>query len=134
MKIITIILSALVAFSTASAAADFAPAASAGQQKSKKAKAEVKEVTFHVHLHCASCVNKIEENVAFEKGVKDLKVSLADQTVKLKYNPEKTSEENLKNAIEKLGYKVDGKCEPGHEHHHDHGHHHDHRHDDAHKH
>ena len=41
-----------------------------------------------------------------KKGVKDMKVSLADQTVMLKYDSAKTSAEKLKAAIEKLGYKV----------------------------
>ena len=87
---------------------------------SKKKKAELKEVTFHVHLHCANCVKKVEENIAFEKGVKDLKVSLDNQTVYIKYDAAKTSEAALKAAIEELGYPVsDG---------HDHGHHHGHAH------
>jgi copper chaperone CopZ len=51
-------------------------------------------------------VKKVQENIAFEKGVKDMKVSLADQTVMLKYDSAKTSAEKLKAAIEKLGYKV----------------------------
>lgn len=94
-------------------------------RKPAKKKAEVKEVTFRVHLHCENCVKKVQENIAFEKGVKDLKVSLDDQTVFVKYDAAKTSEEKLQAAIEKLGYPVEGKVKPGEEHHHD-GHHHHH--------
>ena len=97
------------------------------KQKPSKKKGEVKEVVFLVHLHCENCVKKVQENIAFEKGVKDLKVSLEDQTVALKYDAAKTSEATLKAAIEKLGYPVNGILEPGHEashHHHDHGHQH----------
>ena len=97
------------------------------QKPSKKKKGEVKEVTFLVHLHCENCVKKVQENIAFEKGVKDLKVSLDDQTVALKYDAAKTSEATLKAAIEKLGYPVSGVLEPGQEHHHHH-HGHDHQH------
>ena len=83
---------------------------------------------FLVHLHCENCVKKVQENIAFEKGVKDLKVSLEDQTVAIKYDASKTSEATLKTAIETLGYPVSGKAgEAGHEHHehsHDHGHQH----------
>ena len=76
------------------------------KQKPSRKKGEVKEVTFLVHLHCENCVKKVQENIAFEKGVKDLKVSLADQTVMIKYDSSKTSEQTLKAAIESLGYKV----------------------------
>ena len=72
-------------------------------------KAEIKEVTFKAHLHCASCVKKVQENIAFEKGVKDLKVSLADQTIAIRYDASKTSEQVLKAAIQKLGIPVSEK-------------------------
>lgn len=74
--------------------------------KKKKSKAQVKAVVFHAEIHCKNCVKKIEENVAFEKGVKDMKVSMENQTVELKYNSNATSVEKLQKAIEDLGYKV----------------------------
>lgn len=127
-RTITIILAAMIACSASFAAfaSDVTEVSSVTDKKpSKKKKAELKEVTFLVHLHCESCMNKVQENIAFEKGVKDLKVSLEDQTVYVKYDAAKTSEETLKAAIEKLGYPVSGKIEPGHDHHHhDHGHSH----------
>lgn len=88
-------------------------------EKTKKTK-EVKEVTFNVHLHCANCVKKVQENIAFEKGVKGLDVCQGHQTVTVKYDPAKTSEEKLKAAIEKLGYEVSGVVAPEAVHHHDH--------------
>ena len=98
-------------------------------KKPAKKKGEIKEVTFNVHLHCENCVKKVQENIAFEKGVKDLHVCLEDQTVSLKYDAAKTNEETLKAAIEKLGYPVSGKREGGHSHGHDHGHDHGHSHE-----
>ena len=113
-KTIILIITALMAFSVS---------LSAGPKK----KAEIKEVTFSVHLHCQNCVNKVQENIAFEKGVKDLHVCLEDQIVYIKYDSAKTSEEKLKAAVEELGYKVEGKVEQeGHGH--SHGHSHDHSH------
>ena len=117
-KTIIIILSAFVAFSTVSTAADFALGASTSQQKPKKAKAEIKEVTFNAHVHCAGCVKKIQENIAFERGVKDLHVCMEDQIVYIKYDSSKTNEEVLRKAIEKLGVKVTGKSQHGHQHNH----------------
>lgn len=103
MKKIIIIITALMACLVS---------LSAGPKK----KAELKEVTFKVHLHCENCVKKVEENIAFEKGVKDLKVSLEGQTVYIKYDAAKTGEEVLKAAIEKF-YPVSGtvekECESG---------------------
>ena len=123
MKTIIIILAAMMAMPFAASADAMSVSESTSltdKKPSKKKKAELKEVTFHVHLHCANCVKKVEENIAFEKGVKDLKVSLDNQTVYIKYDAAKTSEAALKAAIEELGYPVsDG---------HDHGHHHGHAH------
>ena len=120
-KVIIAMFIAFAAFSMTANAAESSISSAQVFKQSKKAKAEIKEVTFLVHLHCGSCVKKIQENmnawdtaasyknIAFEKGVKDLKVSLEDQTVMVKYDSSKTSEEVLKNAIVKLGVPVKGK-------------------------
>lgn len=102
----------------------------ADNKPAKKKKGEIKEVTFVVEIDCENCAKKITENVSFEKGVKDLKVSVADMTVALKYDAAKTNETVLKASIEELGYPVHGVLEPGQkaEHHHDHGHDHGHDH------
>ena len=55
-----------------------------------------------------SLINKIRENLPFEKGIKDLKVTLADKTVWIKYATKKTTKEQLASAITKLGYQVLG--------------------------
>ena len=95
----------------------FAVSSFAGPKK----KVELKEVTFDVELHCANCVKKVQENIAFEKGVKDLHVCLEDQIVYIKYDAAKTSEDKLRAAVEGLGYKVKGISEKK-----DHGHSHNH--------
>ena len=119
-KTITAIIAVLMAFSVSMYAGP-------------KKKGEIKGVTFSVHLHCENCVKKVQENIAFEKGVKGLDISLEDQTVAIKYDAAKTSEQTLKTAIEKLGYPVSGKVEPGHHEHGHHGHeHHDHGHNHQH--
>lgn len=127
---LTALLSALMltTFTFSAIAADDATATMetyASMQKSSKKKAEIKEVVFNVGLHCENCVKKVTENISFEKGVKDLKVSLENQTVTVKFDAAKTSEETLKAAIQKLGYPVsakaccgdhqckDGKCTDG---------------------
>lgn len=119
-KTLIIILAAMMAMPVLSMA---------DNKPSRKKKGEIKEVTFVVDFDCENCAKKIRENVSFEKGVKDLKVTLEDKTVALKYDAAKTSENTLKEAIEELGYQVQGTVAPGQEkahqdHGHDHGHHH----------
>ena len=114
---IIIILTALMAFTTNVVASDMSVSA---EQKTKQAKkkAEIKEVTFEVHLHCENCVKKVRENISFEKGVKDLHICMEDQIIAVKYDASKTNEETLKKAIVKLGVEVKGVSHKGH--HHDH--------------
>ena len=116
-KTIITILSALMAFSASMSAVEMTSLTSV---VAAKPKAEIKEVTFDAHLHCANCVKKVQENIAFEKGVKDLKVSLKEQTIYVKYDASKTSVEVLKAAIEKLGVSahVHGEQCSGHQHKH----------------
>lgn len=85
-------------------AAAAAPMAEKIEQHAKKA--ATKTVTFNVSMHCKNCVKKINDNVAFEKGVKDLSVSLDSKTVTVTYDPARTDVAKLKAALEKLGYKV----------------------------
>lgn len=71
------------------------------QDKKKNSK---EEITYDVSMTCDNCKRRIEKNIAFEKGVSDLKVNLSNKTVWLQYQPNKTDTAKLKKAIEKLGY------------------------------
>ena len=73
-------------------------------QNKKNAKKEV-QVTFSIpDVDCQHCVNKIESKMPYEKGVKDMKVSLDNKTIWISYEDSKTNKENLAKALEKLGY------------------------------
>lgn len=104
-KILVTMLLALGALSFNGAPLFAASSDPSAIQQSKKKKTET--VTFKVGMHCKNCVKKVTDNISFEKGVKDLKVSLEDKTVTITYDPAKTNPETLKKAIEKLGYKVE---------------------------
>lgn len=75
-------------------------------QDKKDKKADKKEVTFDVSMTCDNCKKKIEKNIAFEKGVSDMKVDLPGKTVMVVYQANKTDQEKLQKALEKLGYLV----------------------------
>jgi len=64
----------------------------------------VEEVCFNVSMSCHNCQNKIEKNIPWEKGVKDLKVNLEEKTVTIKYDAKKTTVEKLKTALEGLDF------------------------------
>ncbi|MFA8299929.1 MAG: cation transporter [Hyphomicrobiales bacterium] len=72
-------------------------------QKDKK----YAEATFKSTVVCNMCQERVEEGMAFEKGVKDVKVDLKKKTVYIKYKPSKTNEEKLKKAISMIGYDAD---------------------------
>lgn len=74
---------------------------SANAQGKKK---KTDTVCFEVNLSCQNCQKKIEKNISWEKGVKDLKVDLKEKTVRIEYDTKKTSPERLKEAIEKLDF------------------------------
>ena len=69
------------------------------QKKNSKQK-----VVFDVSMTCENCKKKIEKNIAFEKGVTDMKVDLPKKTVALEFQDNKTDTMKLKKAFEKLGY------------------------------
>ncbi|MDR0710774.1 MAG: cation transporter [Prevotellaceae bacterium] len=65
------------------------------------------EVTFKTTIHCNHCKAKLEKSIPYEKGVVDMEVKLSDKTVRIKYKVDKTNVDNLKKAIEKLGYEAE---------------------------
>lgn len=110
----------VIALMLALASLAFTPAASGNSSAagytsaavpSAKAKKKTAVVAFKTSIRCHNCVKKITENISFEKGVKDLSVSLEEKLVTITYDPSKTDEATLAKALEKLGYKV-GKVNP----------------------
>jgi copper chaperone CopZ len=73
----------------------------------KKANKAIETTTYTCNMHCASCQEKIEHNIAFEKGVKAVTSDLDDQTVTVTYRTDKSSKEAVKKALVDLGYKVE---------------------------
>jgi len=70
-------------------------------------KAEKKVVCFKSDMDCADCELALTENLKFEKGVKDLKIDHASNTILIEYKEGKNTEDNFAKAIEKKGYKAE---------------------------
>jgi len=94
---------------SSSEAACSVTAATAAALKAKP-KSKTETVTYVVSMHCKNCVNKITDKISFMKGVKDLKVSLKDKTVTIKYDPAVVQESTLEKTIRDLGYTADKQC------------------------
>ena len=67
-------------------------------------------------------------NIGFEKGVRDIKCSIPDQTVEVTFNPNKTDIPTLQKAFAKMGKPAtttppENKHADEHHHHHHHGEH-----------
>ena len=73
----------------------------------KKNDDKTKTFTCWASMTCENCKAKIEKNIAFEKGVKDMQVDLPTKTVTIKYNSAKTNPEKLEKAIKDLGFKTE---------------------------
>ncbi len=69
---------------------------------------DIKTVVFTTtpQMHCEGCENKIKSNLRFEKGIKSIETSVANQTVTVTYNADKTTPEKLQKGFEKFGYKA----------------------------
>lgn len=90
-RVILIMISALFTFSFTFA-----------QDTKKKDNKET--VVFQVEgMTCANCVKKVEKNIAFEKGVTDLKCDLPTYTAEVTYRTDKTTEDKIVAAFKKIG-------------------------------
>lgn len=58
-------------------------------------------------LTCPSCLAKIEGAVGQLNGVKDVKVLFNASKVKVEFNEADVTTEEIKGAVERLGYSVD---------------------------
>ena len=69
---------------------------------------DIKTVVFTTlpQMHCESCENKIKGNLRFEKGIKDITTSVADQKVTIQYDAKKTNPETIAKGFAKIGYEA----------------------------
>ena len=82
-------------------------AASMASAQDSKAKNKKQTKKFFVEsMDCDNCVKKIEKNISFEKGVTDLKCDLKTKIVEVTYRSDKTTDEKLLAAFEKIDKKA----------------------------
>ena len=71
-----------------------------------KKQSTLEKIVFHVSMDCEGCKTKIEKNIAFEKGVKNLEVDLKKQTVAVTFDKFKTNVPALQAAFKKIGFEA----------------------------
>jgi copper chaperone CopZ len=67
----------------------------------------VQKIEIQTSAQCELCKERIEKNMAFEKGVKFVELNLETKVLTLKYRTDKTDPEKLKKALSKIGYDAD---------------------------
>lgn len=63
-------------------------------------------VTTEPQMSCSNCENKIKKNIRFEKGVHQISTDLKGQVVTIEYDADKTDEDKIIKAFEKIKYKA----------------------------
>jgi len=61
-------------------------------------------VKYKTSIECNNCVNKVMTNLPQEKGIKDVKCDLTTKEVAVTYQKDKNNPDQIKKAIEKLGF------------------------------
>jgi copper chaperone CopZ len=65
------------------------------------------EVKIKTSSQCEMCKERIEEALAFEKGVKKSELDMESQVVTVIYKKRKTTPEKIRKAISRVGYDAD---------------------------
>ena len=123
MKKLLILMLALT-MGVGAASAQAAKASKGAQPK----KSEV--VKFVTDIDCEGCAKKVLDVIPFKKGVKDVVVDVPTKAITVTYDPRKTNEQALVEALGKIDVHVQKGCNgaecktecKGHDHSHGHDH------------
>ena len=77
------------------------------QAQSQDAQPKEKEIKIQTSAICGMCEERIETNMAYEKGVKSVELDDETKIVTITYKTAKTDPDKLREAISKLGYDAD---------------------------
>ena len=89
-------------------AAEAEPDAFFEPAKADALESDMRVVNFHVGgMHCASCAARVEKTVAGLPGVARAEVGLVQENLRLEYRPAELSLDQLRDAVQALGYSLD---------------------------
>jgi cation transport ATPase len=78
-----------------------------GMAQDEEKATETKEITIKSSVVCDMCKDRVEHNMAFEKGVKSVTVNLETKEIEITYRADKTDPDKLRKAVSKIGYDAD---------------------------
>ena len=93
--------------STGSSNADVMAGLSLLMSVDQKASGKSDTLRIKTSAVCGQCKDRIEQNMAFEKGIKDVSLDLDTKIVAIRYNPKSTTPDQIRRKISKLGYDAD---------------------------
>lgn len=64
-------------------------------------------ITIKTSAICQQCKDRLEHDMAFEKGVKSVVLDLETKELTVTFKRGKNTKENLKKAVTKIGYDAD---------------------------
>jgi periplasmic mercuric ion binding protein len=67
------------------------------------------ELEIKTSAQCPMCKESIEKMLTFERGVRNALLDMETKKVTVRYNSRRTNPDNLRKAINKLGYDADDK-------------------------
>ncbi|PLX12824.1 MAG: MerP protein [Marinilabiliales bacterium] len=76
-------------------------------KKNDKKDKKYEVVEIQTSAICGQCKDRLEHDIAFEKGVKSVELDDETKILKIKFKKGKNNKENLKKAITKVGYDAD---------------------------
>jgi len=59
-------------------------------------------------MHCNACPKLIEQKLSTIEGVKRVQANLQNETVEVKFNPEKITKEQIEKGLNNIGYSIKG--------------------------
>ena len=77
------------------------------QDAQKEKDKSVSKIEIKTSAQCEMCKERLEKDMAFEKGVKFVELDLETKVLTIKYRNDKTDAEKLKKAVSKIGYDAD---------------------------
>ena len=78
-----------------------------GTMQAQEDEPKEKEIKIQTSAICGMCEERIESNMAYEKGVKSVVLDDKTKIVTIMYKTDKTDPDKLRKAISKLGYDAD---------------------------
>ena len=77
------------------------------QVKGQKVETKTDTVNIQTSAKCNDCKERLEHNIAFEKGVTFVELDDETKVLTIVYKTKKTDEKKLKTALTKVGYDAD---------------------------